>query len=495
MPGETAFVLAEIGVVILLFAVGLEVRTDDLLAVGRPAVLTAVIAMVLPIAAGVAIGLLLGESVMTAAFVGLALAATSIGITSRVLADMGVLDRTFARVVLGAAVIDDVLALIAIGIVSGAAEGRPVGLDRCSSPWPAIGLVGLGFAAARRARGLKREVFTFPMFADTPLVPAFILMFGLALVSAAIGLAAIIGAFVAGLIVAETEAQDELEHEIRPLRQIFTPFFFAVTGAQLDLGALLEPSVAALAIGLAVVGHRDQGGRWLHRRALHRALGRRWRSASGWSRVARSASSWPIWAWPPGCCRPGVFSAVLDRGGADDARRAVPAGLGDPAGPGRVAARRPRRRRRRSRSAAAEQPAPVVRLGLGRATTTGPPQDGVDLVAIRAPDGHAVEPLDVLEVGARDLAQRPARIATEVEDAARRVAGWRAGGAGAVRVAHRVVVPAADRRASARPVARDRLRRARRGRSGVRRSRRRGRARRSLGRARAMAASSWRWRS
>ena len=68
-------------------------------------------------------------------------------------------------------------------------------------------------AAARRARGLKREVFTWPLFADTPLVPSFILMFGVALVSAAIGLAAIIGAFVAGLIVAETEAQDELEHE------------------------------------------------------------------------------------------------------------------------------------------------------------------------------------------------------------------------------------------------------------------------------------------
>lgn len=253
IPGETAFVLAEIGVVILLFSVGLEVRLDDLLAVGRPAVLTALIAMVLPIAAGVTIGLMLGEGLGTAAFVGLALAATSIGITSRVLADLGVLSKTFARVVLGAAVIDDVLALILIGVVSGAATGDLSG-STLLIVVAAFGLVGLGFAAARRARGLKREVFTFPLFADTPLVPAFILMFGVALVSAAIGLAAIIGAFVAGLIVAETEAQDELEHEIRPLSQIFTPFFFAVTGAQLDLSALLDPSIAALAIGLAVVG-------------------------------------------------------------------------------------------------------------------------------------------------------------------------------------------------------------------------------------------------
>ena len=253
VPGETAFVLAEIGVVILLFAVGLEVRLDDLLAVGRPAVLTALVAMVLPIAAGVAISLAGGEALTTAVFVGLALAATSIGITSRVLADMGVLDRTFARVVLGAAVIDDVLALILIGLVSGAAAGDVSGSTLLVAV-AAVGLIGLGFAAARRARGLRREAFTWPLFADTPLVPAFILMFAVALVSAAIGLAAIIGAFVAGLIVAETEAQDELEHEIRPLGQIFTPFFFAVTGAQVDLHALLDPSIAVLALVLALGG-------------------------------------------------------------------------------------------------------------------------------------------------------------------------------------------------------------------------------------------------
>lgn len=252
-PGETATVLAEIGVVILLFTVGLEVRLDDLLAVGRPAVLTALIAMLLPLAVGAAIALLGGESVSTAAFVGLALAATSIGITSRVLADMGVLDESFARVVLGAAVIDDILALILIGLVSGAAAGD-LSASTLFVAVAAVGLVGLGLAAARKARGLSREVFTWPLFADTPLVPAFMVMFALALISAAIGLAAIIGAFVAGLIVAETEARDELEHEMKPLGQIFIPFFFAVTGAQLDLGALLDPAVAVLAGALAIAG-------------------------------------------------------------------------------------------------------------------------------------------------------------------------------------------------------------------------------------------------
>ncbi len=309
VPGETAFVLAEIGVVILLFSVGLEVRLDDLLAVGRPAVLTAVVAMILPIAAGLAISLIGGEALTTAAFVGLALAATSIGITSRVLADMGVLDRSFARVVLGAAVIDDVIALILIGLVSGVAAGDVSGSTLLVAV-AAVGLVGLGFAAARRARGLRREVFTWPLFAETPLVPAFILMFAVALVSAAIGLAAIIGAFVAGLIVAETEAQDELEHEMRPLGQIFTPFFFAVTGAQVDVSALLDPGIAGLAIILAVAGVITKAAGGL---VGARSIGRWGSAAVGFGMVPRGEVGIVVanLGLAAGLLSVGLFSAVL----------------------------------------------------------------------------------------------------------------------------------------------------------------------------------------
>lgn len=252
-PGESALVVSEIGVVILLFAVGLEVRFDDLFAVGRPAAATAVVGMVLPMAVGIAIALIAGESTGTAAFVGLALAATSIGITSRVLAEMKVMGRDFARVVLGAAVIDDVLALVLIGLVSGLAAGD-LSASTLVVVVAAVSLIGLGFAAARRARGLRRGVFTWPLFADTPLIPVFIGMLGLALVSAALGLAAIIGAFMAGLIVAETDVREEVEHEIRPLAQIFTPFFFAVTGASVDLSALGDLSVMVLALALAAAG-------------------------------------------------------------------------------------------------------------------------------------------------------------------------------------------------------------------------------------------------
>ncbi len=252
-PGETATVLAEIGIVILLFAVGLEIRTDELLEVGRPAGITAVLGVVFPILAGGLYALATGEPPATAAFVGLALAATSIGITSRVLGEMGVMSRRFSRIIVGAAVIDDVLALILIGIVSGAAEGD-LGLATLGLVVGAVGFVVLGFVVARRARGISRDVFVWPLFAETPLVPAFLLMLGLAILAGLIGLAAIIGAFVAGLIVAETGARDEIEHEIKPLASIFTPFFFAVTGAQLDLGALLEPRLALAAVVLALLG-------------------------------------------------------------------------------------------------------------------------------------------------------------------------------------------------------------------------------------------------
>ncbi len=252
-PGETALTFAELGVVILLFSVGLEVRTDDLLKVGKPAVLTAITAMILPIIGGFALAAALGETPGASFFVGLALAATSIGITSRVLRDMGVMDRTFAKVVIGAALVDDILALILIGLAGGAANGD-LSAGTLLVGVAGIGLVILGFAVARRARGLPSSVFTWPLFADTPLVPAFLIMLAIALLATGVGLAAIIGAFVAGLIVAETEASEELERDIEPLASIFVPFFFAVTGSQLDLSVLLDPAVAAIAVTLAVIG-------------------------------------------------------------------------------------------------------------------------------------------------------------------------------------------------------------------------------------------------
>jgi Kef-type K+ transport system membrane component KefB len=308
-PSEAALVMSEIGVVVLLFTVGLEVRTDELFRVGRPAILTAVIAMLLPLAGGFALTAALGNELIGAFFVGLALAATSIGITSRVLRDMGVLDRTFARIVIGAALVDDILALVMIGLATGAAEGD-VSANTVLVGVAGIGLVLLGFVAARRARGLPSRVFTWPLFADTPLVPAFLIMLAIAELAAIIGLAALIGGFVAGLIVAETEAVDELERDFKPLASIFTPYFFAVTGAQLDLSALLDPSVAGLAISLAAIGivAKAAGGM-----IGARSLGRWGSAAVGFGMVPRGEVGIVVanLALATGVVDAGLFAAML----------------------------------------------------------------------------------------------------------------------------------------------------------------------------------------
>ncbi len=249
----TAEVFAELGVIILLFTVGLEVRIDDLLKVGVMAIAVGTIGFILPIMAGAAIGLAIGEDMLAAVLTGLALAATSIGITSRVLADMGVLDRAFSRVILGAAIVDDILALLAIGLLSGVAEGD-LGPETLLTMVAGIAFVGIGLALAPLGRRLPRRLFTWPRFADTPTVPVFIIMFAGALLAQFVGLAAIIGAFVVGLMVAETPVREEVEHGFRPLLGIFAPFFFAVTGANIDMSALLDPELLIIVLVLAVMG-------------------------------------------------------------------------------------------------------------------------------------------------------------------------------------------------------------------------------------------------
>ena len=249
----TAEVFAELGVVILLFTVGLEVRIDDLLAVGPMALAVGTIGFILPIVAGTAVGIAIGADVLAAVLIGLALAATSIGITSRVLAEMGVLDRAFSRVILGAAIVDDILALLAIGLLSGFAEGD-LGIDTVLTLIAGLLFVGIGLALAPLGRRLPRKVFVWPKFADTPVVPVFIVMFAGALLAQFVGLAAIIGAFVVGLIIAETPVREEVEHGFRSLLGIFAPFFFAVTGANIDMSALLKPELLMIVLVLTVLG-------------------------------------------------------------------------------------------------------------------------------------------------------------------------------------------------------------------------------------------------
>ncbi len=253
-PGETIEVFAELGVVFLLFWVGLETKLSDMREVGSTAAIVGVSGVVVPFAAGAAAGLLFGESASTSLFIGSALAATSVGITSAVFAELKLLTTRAARTVLGAAVIDDILALLLVAVAVGiAADG---GVDVASiliSAGLAFGFVALFALAGTAVMRKAPQLLHSPRFSESPLLPAVILCLGIAALAANIGLAAVIGAFLAGMIVAETKEQHPIEDEIAPLYAFFTPFFFASIGLALDLDVLLEPETLLVVVGLSAL--------------------------------------------------------------------------------------------------------------------------------------------------------------------------------------------------------------------------------------------------
>ena len=247
-------VFSELGVVFLLFWVGLETRLHEMREVGGTAARVGVAGVAIPFAGGLAVGLALGESTETSMFLGAALSATSVGITSAVLAEMGALGTRVARTILGAAVIDDILALILVAVAVGiASEG---GVDLVAI-LVALGLAGgfLAFFALGGVRlmqsrpGLLHE----PRFSDSPLLPAVMLCLVLAALAAEIGLATVIGAFLAGLIVAETKDQHPIEEEVEGLYAFFPPFFFAAIGIELDIGSFADAEVIGIVALLTIV--------------------------------------------------------------------------------------------------------------------------------------------------------------------------------------------------------------------------------------------------
>jgi Kef-type K+ transport system membrane component KefB len=252
---------AEIGVVLLLFQVGVETRLHDLLRVGTTALMVGVLGVLLPFGAGFLAAELAGGDLAQAIFLAAALTATSVGITSNVLRDLGALSTRSGRIILGAAVIDDVLAIMILSVATGVAAG---------SFSPESLLVLLGVAAlfiavvvigGTRILAQRRSLLTDPEFAETPFLPGMIIMLGLAALASFIGLAAIIGAFLAGMVVGESSERHALEAEVAPVAAFFTPFFFGFIGAQVDLAGLanveallLLAGITALAIASKFVG-------------------------------------------------------------------------------------------------------------------------------------------------------------------------------------------------------------------------------------------------
>jgi len=266
----TIQVLASLGVIILLFEVGLESTVRDMLKVGLPSLLVAVLGVVAPFVLGWGVGWLLlpDRSVYVHAFLGAMLTATSVGVTARVLQDLGKSQSREARVILGAAVIDDVLGLIILAIISGLIAAVDGGGSLSYVEIAAIlgkavvflfGAMVLGSYLSPRVFGIASQLHGRGILLTTALVFCFVLAYG----ASSIGLAPIVGAYAAGLILEDVHFRSfgtprgELEELIQPISTLLVPVFFVVTGMRVDLTAFARLEVFGLAAALtaaAIVG-------------------------------------------------------------------------------------------------------------------------------------------------------------------------------------------------------------------------------------------------
>jgi len=263
---EIITVLAELGVLVLLLEIGLETDLREMRKVGGSAISVAAVGVVLPFLAGylfwsnVPHGMGDPGTLTTAAvFIGAALTATSVGITARVLSDLSNLGSVEGRIIIGAAVIDDVLGLVILTVVSGIAAGGSV------SPFSVARIlaVAVGFLVVAIAIGgwvaprLFRSIADMKVSYAVPVI-ALALAFGLAALADMAGSALIMGAFAAGIILARTEQYHAIEDRVRPVGALLTPIFFVSVGSSLDINLLnpLRPGGSFLllvALGLTVL--------------------------------------------------------------------------------------------------------------------------------------------------------------------------------------------------------------------------------------------------
>ncbi len=248
--GEILEFLAELGAIFLLFMVGLETRLRDILAVGKEAFLVAVLGVALPFVGGYFFGLSIGFEQLPALFLGTALVATSVGITARVLLELGVLSRNYSRIILGAAVIDDVLGLIVLAVVNGVAQSGAFELAVALR----ITLLSVLFVGGAMLLVPWLRRVSLPRFTlGNPFGFALLVGVGLAALAAQIGLAPIVGAFLAGMLLAEVREELSIEEHIRAVGQFLTPIFFAMVGVRLELAALLSAKVWLVGSGVLLI--------------------------------------------------------------------------------------------------------------------------------------------------------------------------------------------------------------------------------------------------
>lgn len=262
---EIIHVFAEIGVSILLFEIGLETDLKEMFSVGRTASAVALIGVVLPFGLGFLYWYLANPSigvtpegisfVIVCIFVGATLTATSVGITARVLSDLERMHTPEARIIIGAAVIDDVLGIVILAVVAGLASGAAVGVFAISKIFVfAVGFLVLAVLIGNRFAPVLFDAVDKMRVRGVLLVTAFCFALGVAALADWAGSAMIIGAFAAGLVLSSTNQFDSVVEKIEPVADVFTPIFFVVVGAPVNVHLFIPGSAefdgAVLVVGL-----------------------------------------------------------------------------------------------------------------------------------------------------------------------------------------------------------------------------------------------------
>lgn len=266
---EALAVAAEVGVIILLFEVGLESHLRDLMAVGSSALLVAVLGVVAPVLLGFGVSTFLdpAHEWYVHLFVGATLAATSVGITARVLKDLGKMDAKESRIILGAAVVDDILGLIILAVVTGVIASIAA-TGSAEVNYSAVGII-IGKAVVFLTAAVFAGRFTHVRLLSfgkrfkvrgIPLALALSHCFFWAGLAGFLGLAPIVGAFAAGLVLEDSDYHEykqrgeaTVERLIQPISTMVVPIFFVMMGLEVDLSVFANPVVILEAVGITVV--------------------------------------------------------------------------------------------------------------------------------------------------------------------------------------------------------------------------------------------------
>jgi Kef-type K+ transport system membrane component KefB len=247
-PNELLDALAQLGVMFLLFRVGLEVKVSDLLEAGGTASLVAILGVILPFFAGWGLLSLFGEPRIESIFVGAAMVATSVGITAHVLAAKGLLQARASKIILAAAVIDDILGLLILAFVSSLGKGK-VNVVQLSL----TAALALGFTIVAATLGTRAVGHITPWLhrkmrgKEAQFATALVLMFTLSVLAVYAGVAAIIGAFLAGLALSGS-MESRVHHLVRGVAELTVPFFLVGIGLHFNPATLGSSRAALLAI-------------------------------------------------------------------------------------------------------------------------------------------------------------------------------------------------------------------------------------------------------